>query len=221
VSRYVELNHELTDGMAVFPGLPSPRVTAILDHAHSRDRYAGQAEFYLGNVELAGDTATYLDSPFHRYPNGRDLSEIPLADVAGLPGIHLEAVTSEDRSISFDAEEEALAGHAVLVRSGWDERWGTDAYWQPGPYLSPAALELLLRARPKLVGVDCWNVDDIDDPARPAHTRLLTEGILIVENLCKLDRLPATGFRFSAIPLRIAGGASFPVRAFAEMQPAE
>jgi arylformamidase len=105
----------------------------------------------------------------------------------------------------------------VLVRSGWDERWGTEAYWQPGPCLSMEALELLLQARPKLVGVDCWNVDDIDDPARPAHTRLLAEGILIVENLCNLDALPTSGFRFSAIPLRIVGGASIPVRAFAEI----
>jgi len=129
VSRYVELNHELTDGMAVFPGLPSPRVTAILDHAHSRDRYAGQAEFYLGKVELAGNTATYIDSPFHRYPDGHDVSEIPLADVAGLPGIRIDAVIGDDRSISLETDEAALAGRAVLVRSGWDERWGTEAYW--------------------------------------------------------------------------------------------
>jgi len=217
VSRYVELNHELTDGMAVFPGLPSPRVTAILDHAHSRDRYAGQAEFYVGKVELAGNTATYIDSPFHRYPDGHDVSEIPLADVAGLPGIRIDAVIGDDRSISVETDEAALAGRAVLVRSGWDERWGTEAYWQPDPYLSTEALELLLQARPKVVGVDGWNVDDIDDPARPAHTRLLADGILIVENLCNLDALPASGFRFSAIPLRIVGGASIPVRAFAEI----
>jgi len=109
VSRYVELNHELTDGMAVFPGLPSPRVTAILDHAHSRDRYAGQAEFYLGKVELAGNTATYIDSPFHRYPDGHDVSEIPLADVAGLPGIRIDAVIGDDvpRATSSKPSEDA------------------------------------------------------------------------------------------------------------------
>ena len=75
----------------------------------------------------------------------------------------------------------------------------------------------MIRAGATLVGVDFWNVDDTGEPGRPAHTRLLAEGILIVEHLCNLSALPRTGFRFSAVPLRIVRGASFPVRAFAEI----
>ena len=112
---------------------------------------------------------------------------------------------------------DAVAGRAVLVRSGWDGRWGTEAYWEPDPWLSPSALELLIDAGAVVVGVDWTNVDDTSDPARPAHTRLLDAGVLIVEHLRGLDQLPPDGFRFFAVPPRIVGGASFPVRAFAEV----
>lgn len=215
--NYVELSHEICDGMPVFPGLERPRITAFLDHEQSRPRYQGEAEFYISKLELVGNTGTYLDSPFHRHREGRDLSEVPLEAVAGMPGVVLDGMVGADRAVSLDADEARLAGSAVLVRTGWDARWGTDAYWEPGPYVSPEALELLLRAGPRLVGVDFWNVDDTDDPSRRVHTRLLAEEIVIVEHLCNLGELPPSGFRFFAVPLRIVTGASFPVRAFAEV----
>jgi arylformamidase len=214
---YVELSHEISDGMTVFPGLPSPQITAFMDHEQSRPRYQGEAEFYISKVDLVGNTGTYLDSPFHRHREKRDLSAIPLESLAGVPGVALDGKVGADRAVSLDAEEAQLADSAVLLRTGWDARWGTDAYWEPGPHISPEALELLLRARPRLVGVDFWNVDDTNDPTRRVHTRLLADEILIVEHLCNLSSLPRTGFRFFAVPLRIVTGASFPVRAFAEV----
>jgi arylformamidase len=214
---FVELSHEIRDGMPAFPGLDPPRVDAVLDHEASRPRYGGQAEFYLGKIEMPCNTATYIDSPFHRYRDGEDLSEIGLDDVAGLPGVVLEGRVGSDRAVGLEADEAALSGKAVLIRTGWDERWGTEAYWEPGPFVSPASLEFLLRSGPKLVGVDCWNIDDIDDPSRGVHTALLRERILIVEHLCNLASLPPLGFRLFAVPLRLVGGASFPVRAFAEI----
>jgi arylformamidase len=215
--RFVELSHEIRDGMPVFPGLDPPRVTAIVDHEGSRSRYGGQAEFYLGKIEMACNTGTYMDSPFHRFPDGRDLSEIALQDVAALPGVVVEGRVDSDRAVALEADSTTLAGKAVLIKTGWDERWGTDAYWELGPYISPESLELLLRSRPKLVGVDFWNADDIGDLSRRVHTGLLAQEILIVEHLCNLASLPAQGFRFFALPLRLVGGASMPVRAFAEI----
>jgi arylformamidase len=214
--RFIELSHEISDGMPVFPGLDRPRVTAFLTHEQSRPHYQGEAEFYISKLELVGNTGTYLDSPFHRHPQGIDLSEVALDAVAGLPGVVLDGKVGADRAVSLDADAARLAGTAVLVRTGWDARWGTDDYWDRGPYISPDALELLLRGRPRLVGVDFWNVDDTNDPSRRVHTRLLAEDILIVEHLCNLGALPPSAFRFSAVPLRIVSGASFPVRAFAE-----
>jgi arylformamidase len=214
---FVELSHEIRDGMPVFPGLGQPRVGAVLDHEASRPRYGGRAELYLGKIEMACNTATYIDSPFHRYRDGQDLSEVELDGVAGLPGMVNDGCVGADRAVEFDTDEAALSGTAVLIRTGWDERWGSEAYWGPGPFLSPAALELLLRSRPKLVGVDFWNIDDIGDPSRRVHSGVLRERILIVEHLCNLASLPPAGFRFFAVPLRLVGGASFSVRAFAEI----
>jgi len=217
VSKFVELNHTLEDGMQAYPGLPSPRIGAFLDHPASRPHYAGKAEFYLGRVDMVCNLGTYLDSPFHRYPDRADLSQIPLERVAIVPGIVLDAVPYSDRSITLDCDPAELRGRAALIRTGWDQRWGTDRYWEPGPYLADTSVDLLIGAKAMIVGVDFWNVDNTEDPARPAHTRLLAADILIVEHLCNLAPLPRSGFRFSAVPLRIVRGASFPVRAFAEI----
>jgi kynurenine formamidase len=218
MKKLVELNHILEDGMMTYPGLPRPKIGAFLDHEASRSRYKDQAEFYLGKVEMVCNLGTYLDSPFHRYPDGLDLSRIPLERVAGLPGTVLDGVVSSNRSITLQAAYSKLNGKAVLIRTGWDERWGTEDYWEPGPFLSEKSIDLLIRSRVKLVGVDFWNVDDTMDQARPAHTRLLASDILIVEHLCNLSVLPRTDFKFYAVPLRIVRGASFPVRAFAEIE---
>lgn len=217
MKKFVELNHPLRDGMPPYPGLPHPKFGAILTHEESRPRYEGQAEFYLGKVEMPCNLGTYLDSPFHRYSSGADLSQIPLEAVAGLPGVVVDGRISAARSVALECGEDDLRGRAVLIRTGWDARWGTESYWEPGPYLGDDTLDLLMRSEPRLVGVDFWNVDDTMNPARPAHTRLLAAGILIVEHMCNLGALPHTGFRFYAVPLRIERGASFPVRAFAEI----
>jgi arylformamidase len=218
MKKFIELNHTLEDGMTPYPGLPSPKIGAFLDHEASRSRYHDQAEFYLGKVDMVCNLGTYLDSPFHRYPDGLDLSQIPLERVAGIPGIVLDGVVSSNRSITLKADSSELDGKAVLIRTGWDKRWATDGYWEPGPFLSEKSIDLLIRSRVKLVGVDFWNVDDTMDPARPAHTRLLASDILIVEHLCNLSVLPRADFKFYAVPLRIVRGASFPVRAFAEIE---
>jgi len=218
VRKFIELSHTLEDGMMAYPGLPRPKIGAFLDHEASRSRYNDQAEFYLGRVEMVCNLGTYLDSPFHRYPDGLDLSQIPLESVAGLSGIVLDGVVSLNRSVTVQADSSELDGKAVLIQTGWDKRWDTDLYWEPGPFLSEESIDLLTHSRAKLVGVDFWNADDTMDPSRPAHTRLLASDILIVEHLCNLSVLPRTDFKFYAVPLRIVRGASFPVRAFAEIE---
>jgi len=218
MKHFIELNHLIEDGMMAYPGLPSPKIGPFLDHQASRSRYEDQAEFYLGKVEMVCNVGTYLDSPFHRYRNGSDLSQIPLERVAGVPGIVFDGIVSSDRSVTIRDEAKGVEGKAVLIRTGWDKRWGTESYWEPGPYLSANTIDLLIRSKASLVGVDFWNVDDTMDPSRPVHTKLLASNILIVEHLCNLSALPQTGFRFYAVPLRIVQGASFPVRAFAEIE---
>jgi arylformamidase len=213
----VDLSFPIEDGLATLPGvLPEARVGAILDHDASRARYQGRAEFYLGKVDMPGNTGTYLDAPFHRHREAADLASIPLERIANLPGVVVHAPDA-NAPVEIDLEPHRIQGRAVLVRTGWDGRWGSDSYWEPDPYLSAATLDALIQGGAALVGVDFNNVDDTTDPARPAHTRLLGADIPVVEHLTNLGALPDDGFRFFAVPPRIVRGASFPVRAFAEL----
>jgi kynurenine formamidase len=214
---FIDLSHPIEDGMAAYPGLPPVRIITILDHDASRDRYGGRAEFFLGGAELAGNTGTYLDAPFHRFREREDLAALSLESVVGLPGVILDRDGAE-RAVSLEGVDEgSLHGRALLVRTGWDARWGSDDYWSDAPFLPAAVVERLVAAGVRLVGVDFGNVDDMGDLSRPAHTGLLEAGIPIVENLRRLEQLPREGFVFSAPPIPIVRGAAFPVRAFAEV----
>lgn len=217
MGRFIELGHAITDGMTTYPGLPGPVITDHLSRADSRGRYAPGVEFHIGRIDLVANTGTYLDTPAHRYPDRPDLAGIALDQCADLPAV---CVASAGRAIGADALRAALgdrdlAGGAVLVHTGWDRHWGTAAYGDPAPFLAVAAVEWLVARRPALVGIDSVNIDAAEDLARPAHSGLLAAGILIVEHLTGLDRLPADGFRFSAVPPRINGMGTFPVRAYA------
>lgn len=214
--RLVDLSHPIESGMPVYPGLPSPRIEAHISHAASRPTYGGLAEFEISRAFLVGNTGTYLDSPYHRFADGPDVAELPIARLAALPGMCLPAARAGAGPVDVRLPA-GLAGFAVLIRSGWSRRWRSRSYWRPGPYLGTALVDALVAARVGLVGVDFWNVDDPRDASRPAHTRLLGAGIPIVEHLTGLTRLPPSGFRFSAVPAPIRGAASFPVRAFAEV----
>jgi kynurenine formamidase len=217
VTGVIDLSHPIRDGMPTYPGLPRPVVEFHVDHAASRPHYDHQAEFAIGRVELVGNTGTYLDSPFHRYPDGPDIAALPLDRLVDLPTVVVDARAAADTGRCLDlvlASAGPLAGRAVLIRTDWDRRWGTEAYWQPGPYLGQVTRQQLVHARPALVGVDFWNVDDPGDTARPAHTQLLGAGIPIVEHLTNLAAVPAEARTF-VVPLAIEGAPSVPVRAFA------
>jgi arylformamidase len=216
--RIVDLSHPIQSGMPMYPGLPSPRIEPYLSHAASRPQYGGAAQFSITRIFMLGSTGTYLDSPWHRHPEAADLSELPLESLADLPGVCLEPAPGPDRAVVLALEPDQLVGRAVLIRTGWSARWPTSDYWRPGPYLDATTAAVLASARPALVGVDFWNIDDPADPARPAHTRLLGAGIPIVEHLRGLEQLPQTGFRLFAVPPAIADGASFPVRALAVIE---
>lgn len=207
--RYLELGHVIADGMPTYPGLPSPRIGPHLAHAESRNHYRGAAEFEISRFEMVGNVGTYLDSPYHRYPERDNIAALPLERLVDL---EIVVVDAPDQPGPVASDLPAVDGRAVLVRTGWSRRWGTDGYWQPGPHLSGELVRRLVDGRAALIGVDFWNVDDTADPARPAHTELLGSGIPIIEHLCNLDALPPSGARLWVLPLRIERAASVPVR---------
>ena len=216
MKRFCDLSHTVHDGLVTYPGLPAPRIAEHLDRVSSRRHYAPGTEFSIGKIELVANTGTYLDAPFHRYAAGRDLSELPLETLADLPGIVVRAPRGQ-RAMGPELFRGLgdLDGHAVLVDTGWSRHFGTPAYGSGHPFLTAAAAEVLSLSGAVLVGIDSLNIDDIASGERPVHSLLLERDIRIVEHLTGLDELPDGGFRFYAVPVKVRGLGSFPVRAFA------
>ncbi len=211
----VDVSHVVEHGMVTYRGLPAPLVCDFLSREQSRSHYAPGTEFHIGKVEMVANTGTYLDSPFHRYADGKDLSELPLDRLANLEGVVIDADLSKSRAIGRSAfQGHDLRGKAVLVRTGWDAHWRTDQYFEGHPCLTKDAAEYLLAAGVALVGIDSLNIDDTADLSRPVHSLLLAAEVPIVEHLRGLRALPGEGFRFFAVPVKVKGMGTFPVRAF-------
>jgi kynurenine formamidase len=214
--RLVDLSHAIEHGLRTYPGLPEPKVGAFLTHDGSRGRYAPGTEFHIGRIEMVANTGTYLDSPFHRWRDGADVSALALETLADLPGRVVDAPAAGRRIVSSLPEVD-LAGCAVLFRTGWSRHWGTPRYFEGHPFLDGDVAARLVAARVALVGIDSLNIDETEGGERPVHSALLRAGIPIVEHLTRLHALPVSGFRFFAVPVKVRGMGTFPVRAFARL----
>lgn len=219
--RLIDLSQTIEPGMITYRGLPAPIICDYLSREDSRAHYAEGTEFHIGRIEMVANTGTYVDSPFHRFADGDDVADLDLGVLADLPGIVVCAADRSERAIGRDAFDTAdVRGKAVLVHTGWAAHWRTDRYFDGHPYLTKDAALLLRDAGAALVGIDSLNIDEITaNGERPVHTTLLGAGIPIVEHMRGLDQLPAAKFRFSAVPVKVKGIGSFPVRAYAILEP--
>jgi arylformamidase len=212
----IDVSHTVEDGMITYKGLPAPIICDYLSREASRRLYAEGTEFQIGKIEMVANTGTYLDSPFHRFADGKDLAALDLAALADLDGIVVRAAGRGERAITQAAFEGLkINSKAVLVHTGWAEHWRTDQYFEGHPFLTSDAARYLVDAGATLVGIDSLNIDDTADGRRPVHTALLGADIPIVEHMCGLEHLPDQGFRFFAVPVKVRGVGTFPVRAFA------
>lgn len=213
--RLIDLSHTVEHGMVTLKGFPAPLICDYLSREASRAVYAEGTEFHIGRIDMIANTGTYVDSPFHRYAAGKDLSELPLESLADLDGVVVRA-TVRGRGIGADAFAGIeVRGRAVLVHTGHAAKWGTDAYFEGHPHLTRAAAEHLRDAGAVFVGIDTLNIDDTDDGTRPVHSVLLRAEIPICEHMRGLELLPDDGFRFFAVPVKVKAFGTFPVRAFA------
>ena len=211
----IDLSHVIEAGMTTFKGLPGPHICDYWEREASAGFYDDGSTFQIGRIDMVANTGTYLDTPFHRYADGADLAAVTLDQMASLDGL---AVRSEAMAIT----EAAFAGldvrgKAVLVHTGWDRHWRTDLYFENHPFLTEGAARFLMENGAMFVGIDSHNIDDTRGRSRPVHTILLGAGILICEHMTNLGALPDSGFRLTAVPPKIAGMGTFPVRAFAQI----
>jgi arylformamidase len=213
--RLIDLSHAIENGMITYPGLPGPIICDYLSRRASRERYAAGVEFQIGKIEMVANTGTYIDAPFHRYAGGKDLAQLPLESLADLDAVVIRTPSGSGRAISRAAFGDVdLEGKAVLVQTGWDAHWRTERYLSGHPFLTGDTAEYLVSRQVRLVGIDSLNIDDTDDLSRPVHSTLLGADVPIVEHMCNLASLPDGDIRFSAVPAKVAGFGSWPVRAF-------
>lgn len=214
--RLIDLSHTVEHGMVTLKGFPAPIICDYLSREASREVYAPGTEFHIGRIDMIANTGTYVDSPFHRYADGKDLSELPLESLADLDAVVIRATGRAGRAIDADAFAGIdVRGRAVLVHTGHAEHWGTDAYFERHPFLTRAAAQHLRDSGAVFVGIDTLNIDDTDDATRPVHSTLLRADIPICEHMRGLELVPDSGFRFFAVPVKVKAFGTFPVRAFA------
>jgi len=215
MTRAIDLSHTIEHGMVTYRGLPAPIVCDWLSREASRARYAPGTEFQIGRIEMVANTGTYLDTPFHRYAHGKDLVDLPLPSMADLECVVVAVAPGAARAIErLPLAAGEVRGRAVLVHTGWDRHWRTDPYCEGHPYLTGELARWLVQHGAALVGIDSFNIDCTDTGERPVHSALLANEIPIVEHLCNLAAAPARGGRFFAVPPKVRGLGTFPVRAF-------
>lgn len=213
--RLIDVSHTVEHGMVTYKGLPAPIVCDYLSREESKKRYAAGTEFQIGKIEMIANTGTYVDSPFHRYPDGTDLAGLPLTSLANLDCLVARMAPSNDRAIDklpFKADE--VRGKAVLVQTNWDRHWRTEQYFEGFPFLTGDLARWLADSGAVFVGIDSHNIDSTDTGERPVHTELLGREIPICEHMCDLSALPERGSKFFAVPVKVKGFGTFPVRAF-------
>lgn len=216
--RLIDLSHVIEAGMTTFKGLPGPHICDYWSRDASAANYDDGSTFQIGRIDMVSNTGTYVDSPFHRFSDGKDLAQLDLGSLACLEGLVVRKPFEQGLATdAADLEGLDVRGKAILVQTGWDGHWRTEAYFENHPYLTEAAALLLVEKGAAFVGIDSHNIDDTRTRARPVHTILLGADIPIGEHLTNLTALPDSDFRFSAVPPKISGFGTFPVRAFAEI----
>jgi len=211
----IDLSHTVEHGMITYKGLPAPIICDFLSRETSKKHYADGTTFHIGKIEMVANTGTYIDSPFHRYADGKDLSELTLESIANLESLVFRADPGE-RAIGPGLFSEAgVSGKAVLVHTGWAQHWGSEQYFEDHPFLTAEAAESLKASGAALVGIDSLNIDDTSGGHRPVHSILLGADIPIVEHMCHLENLPDSAFKFHAVPVKVRNFGTFPVRAYA------
>ncbi|QCK14506.1 cyclase family protein [Mangrovivirga cuniculi] len=214
----IDLSHLIDENTITYKGLPAPVICDYWSRESSIDNYDDGSSFQIGKVDLVANTGTYIDSPFHRFKKGKDISKISLEVLASLDS-HKVKWDYQNRGLAVGKEAFEglnLKNKAVLINTDWSEKWMTEEYYSDHPFLSEEAAIYLKDSGVLLVGIDSYNIDDTRTKKRPVHTVLLGNDILIAEHLTNLHLLPDNKFRFYAVPPKIKGMGTFPVRAFAQ-----
>jgi kynurenine formamidase len=214
LARYIDLSYPLEPATPIFANYLPVEIT-ILDFTGNRETRNPRA-VNSSRLAIGLHCGTHMDAPFHFYGDGQTIDRVPLERCIG-PATLVRLLEHGAHALITPADlspyEVSLreTGKAIL-HTGWDRRWGDAAFFTDHPVITREAAQLLVACGVHLVGVD---FPSVDVPPYETHLELLGHGLLIVENLTRLEEVRATSFHFTALPLRIVGRDGSPVRAIA------
>lgn len=206
----IDLTHSLYGGMPVYPGTLPP--------SFSQGNTIVKDGFAELNLSMCSHTGTHIDAPSHLFADRKSLDLFPIDQFIGRACIiDVVGMTEITREYLGKHEKRIAVAEFVILRSGWEDKWGQQEYFDAFPVMTLEAASWLAAFPLKGVGVDAISVDALAAEDLPNHRKFLGNDILIVENLAHLDKLPQDHFEFHCLPLKIAGADGSPVRACARI----
>ena len=209
--KVVDLTLEITSDMITFPGYPMPTFTQW-----SKFDIQG----YISEIMfLSTHTGTHMDAPFHFNPNGQTIDQVEVNRYICINAILIkiqknanEMITSDD--IAHNKKYEIKEKDTVVFSTGWEKQIKQkDNYIRNNPGLSKDAAQYLVEKKVNAVGIDCPSIDIGTDSGFIAHKILLSNQILVIENLCNLYEFTNGKFTLLVTPLKLAGASGSPIRA--------
>jgi len=225
--KVYDLSPLLENGMARWPTHPPLVINQTVTHAH--DGYYCQTLFMPEHI------GTHVDAPAHIHADMMDKTietirpELLLAPAVNYPLYRLELgagdlATAEDLlSLERDMGTGVGKEEIAILNFGWEKRaingrgWEDYAYNSPG--LDESAVKLLYERGIRAAGSDTMAFDTatVDSVQKCSHAHdkyFLPNGVLIIEGLVNLEKLPVRSF-FAALPLKIKNGSGSPIRCIA------
>jgi kynurenine formamidase len=209
--KLVDLTLEITSDMITFPGYPMP--TFIKWSNFETQGYVSETMF------LSTHTGTHIDAPFHFDPNGQTIDQVEIERYVCNNAILLKIQKESNQMISSDdirrtSQSEIKEKDTIVFSTGWEKRIKKKAdYINNNPGLSKDAAEFLVEKKVNAVAIDCPSIDKGTDSGLIVHKMLLSNQILIIENLCNLYRFNNQRFTLLIAPLKLAGASGSPIRA--------
>ncbi|MEA4896084.1 MAG: cyclase family protein [Oscillospiraceae bacterium] len=210
--KVVDLTHTISEKMPVFPGTELPKLSAACTVEEN-----GFKETLL---YMYSHTGTHIDAPAHMFKDGTTLDSFDAAQFAGnaliIDCTELKPGELINMSLIEPCRELAEKADFLLFRTGWDRKWGSSAYFEGFPCISPEVSDFIARTGKKGVGLDTISIDPISDSGYDNHKKLLSGNtIVIIENLCNLDLLGNGLITLIAAPLKFENADGAPARVFA------
>src|SRR5919199_6019127 len=209
--KIVDLTLEITSDMVTFPGYPMP--TFIKWSKFETQGYISEVMF------LSTHTGTHMDAPFHFNSNGQTIDQVKVNRCICINAILIkiqknanEMITSDD--ITCNSKYEIKEKDTIVFSTGWEKQIKQkDNYIRNNPGLSKDAAEYLVEKKVNGVAIDCPSIDIGIDSGLIAHKTLLSNEILVIENLCNLYEFANGKFTLLVTPLKLVGASGSPIRA--------